>query len=219
MMVLTMAGKPGNTNARKHGVYSGTHVNLHRFTGLDKRSRPYLMASEIMQALGGEETLSPQRRKLVDLLTRATLLLDSADQWLFSQQSIVQEDSRSLLPAIRERQSIADHVVKLLDKLGLERVVKPIDLASYYADAKPVDAQPDEPVVNVEAARQPDVDADESDVEAEADADDADGDADDLDPEPVVSEVVSQPVRRTHASPAKPVDLIDFDPSVGKEPA
>jgi hypothetical protein len=108
-------------------------------------------------------------------------------------------------------------VVKLLDKLGLERVAKPIDLASYYAEAKLVDAPPaePEPVEPVEAARQPDVDADESDVEAEADADDAD----DLEPEPVVSEVVRQPVRRTHASPAKPVDLIDFDPSVGKEPA
>ena len=192
-------------------------VNLRGFN-LDRRSKPFLLATEIMNALGGEEHLSPQKRRLVDLLTRANLLLDAADAWLFEQQSIISADGHSLLPVIKERQAIAEHVTRLLDKLGLERVAKPIDLASYYADAKPVEAPPDEPVVNVEAARQPDVDADESDVEAEADADDAD-DADDLEPEPVVSEVVRQPVRRTHASPAKPVDLIDFDPSVGKEPA
>ncbi len=154
-------------------------VNLRGFN-LDRRSKPFLLATEVMNALGGAEHLSPQKRRLVELLTRANLLLDAADAWLFEQQSIISADGHSLLPVIKERQAIAEHVARLLDKLGLERVAKPIDLASYYADAKPVEAQPDEPVV---------------------------------------SEVVRQPVRRTHASPAKPVDLIDFDPSVGKEPA
>jgi hypothetical protein len=97
------------------GVVAGEIDRLRHALQAELVEELHHMASEIMQALGGEETLSPQRRKLVDLLTRATLLLDSADQWLFSQQSIVQEDSRSLLPAIRERQSIAEHALAASD--------------------------------------------------------------------------------------------------------
>src|SRR5262249_7275843 len=152
---------------------------------------------ELIAALGGEAQLSPQRRKLIDMAARASLLLDHIDAWLFQQRSLVNARAKTLLPVLVQRQAIADHLTRLLDKLGLDRVVKPIDLASYYADAKPVDAQPADPLETVEAARQPDVDADKSDIEAQPDADDADDDANDLEPEPVVSEVVRQPVRRT----------------------
>src|SRR5262245_29803577 len=175
-------------------------IKLRGFSAIDRRTAAaratLAFKHELIAALGGEAGLSPQRRKLIDLASRASLLLDHIDAWLFQQRSLVNARAKTLLPVLVQRQALADHLTRLLDKLGLDRVVKPIDLASYYADAKPVDAQPDEPVVNVEAARQPDVDANESDVEAEADADAADG-ANDLEPEPVVSEAVRRPVRRT----------------------
>ena len=183
----------------RHGLTAPmVKVKLAGFGAIDRRTaaarETLAFKNELIAALGGEAGLSPQRRKLIDLASRASLLLDHVDAWLCQQRSLVNARAKTLLPVLVQRQAIADHLTRLLDKLGLDRVVKPIDLASYYADAKPVDAQLDEPVVNVEAARQPDMDADESDVEADADADD---DADDLEPEPVVSEVVRQPVRRT----------------------
>src|SRR5215813_14596090 len=179
----------------RHGLNAPmARIKLRGFSAIDRRTAAaratLAFKHELIAALGGEAGLSPQRRKLIDLAARASLLLDHVDAWLCQQRSLVNARAKTLLPVLVQRQAIADHLTRLLDKLGLDRMVKPIDLASYYADAKPVDAQPDEPVVNVEAARQPDVDADASDGEAGADADD-------LEPEPVVSEVVRQPVRRT----------------------
>ncbi len=77
---------------------------------------------EIVAALGGEEELSPQRRKLVELAARASLLLDAVDRWIFEQPSPVNARAKAILPVLTQRQSIAEHLAKLLDKLGLDRV-------------------------------------------------------------------------------------------------
>src|SRR5262249_9157220 len=60
------------THGLSPAVRNRVHLNLKGFS-LDGRSKPVLLANEIMNALGGEEHLSPQKRKLVDLLTRANL--------------------------------------------------------------------------------------------------------------------------------------------------
>jgi hypothetical protein len=78
--------------------------------------------SELVAALGGEADLSPQRRKLVDMAARASLLLDHADAWLFQQRSLVNARTKSLLPVLIQRQALAEHLGRLLDKLGLDRV-------------------------------------------------------------------------------------------------
>ena len=66
--------------------------------------------------------MSPQRRKLIDLAARASLLLDHIDAWLFQQRSLVNARAKTLLPVLVQRQAIADHLTRLLDKLGLDRV-------------------------------------------------------------------------------------------------
>src|SRR5262249_37641430 len=52
---------------------------------------------------------------------RASLLLDHVDAWLFQQQSPCRTRAKTLLRVLVERQAIADHLTRLLDKLGLDR--------------------------------------------------------------------------------------------------
>ncbi len=117
-------------------------VKLRGFRALDSRTRPARQAlafkSDLLAALGGEADLSPQRRKLVDLAARATLLLDHIDAWLVGQRSLINARTRTLLPVVIQRQALADHLVRLLDKLGLDRVPQKVtDLATYVREKYP----------------------------------------------------------------------------------
>jgi hypothetical protein len=61
----------------------------------------------------------------------------SIDGWLVQQPSLVDRRKRALLPVVRERQSLADALVRYLSVLGLERKAKDVtDLASYLAAKK-----------------------------------------------------------------------------------
>jgi hypothetical protein len=59
---------------------------------------------------------------LIDLTARASALLDHVDAWLFQQRSLVNARAKTLLPVLVQRQAIADHLTRLLDKLGLDRI-------------------------------------------------------------------------------------------------
>jgi len=72
---------------------------------------------ELASACGGEANLTPQQRKLIDLTARASLLLDSVDNWLFQQRSLVNARAKTLLPILVQRQALAEHLTRLLDKL------------------------------------------------------------------------------------------------------
>ncbi len=91
--------------------------------------------SDLIEDLGGAETISTQQAALVDLAVKSKLLLDSIDTWLLTQPSLVNARKRSLLPAVRERQSLADGLARYLQALGLERRAKAApDLKSYLAE-------------------------------------------------------------------------------------
>src|SRR5260370_28629114 len=111
----------------RHGLNrTVARVKLRGFRSIDRRTAAAreVMAfqRELASALGGDTALSPQRRKLVDMAARAALFLDHLDGWLTEQKSLVNHRTRSVLPALVQRQSIADHLARLLDKLGLDRV-------------------------------------------------------------------------------------------------
>ncbi len=110
----------------RHGLNAvKARVALRGFAAVDMRTvaaREMLgFRDELVAALGGDAELSPQRRKLVDLTTRASLYLDHLDAWLAGQQTLINRRSRSVLPVLLQRQSIAEHLAKLLDRLGLDR--------------------------------------------------------------------------------------------------
>ena len=128
--------KPTRANSR-HGLNAvKTRVALRGMAAIDMRTvaaREMLaFRNELVAALGGDTELSPQRRKLVDLASRAALYLDHLDAWLAEQHSLINRRSRSVLPVLLQRQTLADHLARLLDKLGLDRVPQKVsDLASY----------------------------------------------------------------------------------------
>jgi hypothetical protein len=111
----------------RHGLNAvKARVALRGFAAVDMRTvaaREMLaFRDELVAALGGDIQLSPQRRKLVDLAARASLYLDHLDAWLAEQQTLINRRSRSVLPVLLQRQTLADHLARLLDKLGLDRV-------------------------------------------------------------------------------------------------
>ena len=82
---------------------------------------------DLIQDLGGREAISTQQEALVDLCVKSKLILDSIDAWLLVQPSLVNARKRSLLPAVRERQQLADGLARYLNQLGLERKTKTLD--------------------------------------------------------------------------------------------
>lgn len=111
-----------------------SRVTLRGLDAIDQRTAPAraLVAwrAELVAALGGEAQISPQRRKLVEMTTRAALLLDHIDAWLFEQRTLVVR--RALVPALVQRQALADHLARLLDKLGLDRVPAKLPALDVY---------------------------------------------------------------------------------------
>src|SRR5262249_4819497 len=115
----------------RHGLTAPmVRVKLAGFSAIDRRTvaaRDTLaFKRELTAALGGEADLPPQRQKLIDMAARAALLLDHVDAWLFQQRSLVNARAKTLLPVLVQRQALADHLTRLLDKLGLDRVAQKI---------------------------------------------------------------------------------------------
>ena len=128
--------KPARANSR-HGLNAvKARVALRGMAAIDMRTvaarEMVAFRDELVSALGGDTQLSPQRRKLVDLAARAALYLDHLDAWLAGQHTLINRRSRSVLPVLLQRQTLADHLARLLDKLGLDRVPQKVaDLSSY----------------------------------------------------------------------------------------
>jgi hypothetical protein len=124
----------------RHGLNAlKSRVALRGFAAVDMRSgaaRSMLaFRDELIAALGGAAVISPQRRKLIDLAARTSLYLDHVDAWLAEQQTLINRRSRAVLPILIQRQTIAEHLARLLDKIGLDRVpAKVADLDRYIAD-------------------------------------------------------------------------------------
>src|SRR5437870_11731506 len=135
----------------RHGLNAAkARVKLRGLAAIDMRTvaaRDMIaFRDDLVSALGGESELSPQRRKLVDLAARATLYLDHIDGWLAAQHSLINHRSRSVLPVLVQRQGLADHLARLLDKLGLDRVPQRVpalhDVLAEIASQREASASP-----------------------------------------------------------------------------
>jgi len=101
--------------------------------------------AELVEDLGGHDTISTQQAAVVDLAVRSKLLLESIDAWLLTQPSLVNQKRRTLLPAVKERQTLADSLLRQLTALGLARISRPpLDLNAYLA-ARDQAAAPEAP--------------------------------------------------------------------------
>ena len=85
--------------------------------------------AELADDLGGVATLSTQQRAIIEQAATPRLILDSIDGWLATQPRVIDMRKRALLPVVRERQSLADALVRYLTALGLERKARdPLEL-------------------------------------------------------------------------------------------
>jgi hypothetical protein len=81
---------------------------------------------ELLEALGGVDVVSPQRRAIVDVIVRTKLYIDSLDAWLVEQPSLILKKRRAVLPVLKERQQLADSLTRQLTQVGLERRAKAV---------------------------------------------------------------------------------------------
>jgi hypothetical protein len=66
------------------------------------------------------------------------------DAWLVAQRSLVNAWTRSLVPVLTQRQALADHLARVLEKLGLDRTPKRVtDLQTYEREPGTVLVLPD----------------------------------------------------------------------------
>jgi len=123
---MSDTGQKPTQKRPRHGLYATlAAVKLKGLEGIDKRTsaaRALLQwRARLVADLGGEKAISAQRAVLVDVAVRTKAMLDHIDEWLLSRDSIINKRSRALLPIVRERQTIADSLVRVLGQLGLDR--------------------------------------------------------------------------------------------------
>ena len=130
----------------RHGLTAPmVRVKLAGFNAIDRRTaaarETLAFRRELIAAQGGDAALSPQRRRLTDMVVRAALLLDHVDAWILGQRSLVNGRTKALLPIVVQRQSLADHLAKLLDKLGLDRVPQRVPSITDYIASRTGDTE------------------------------------------------------------------------------
>jgi hypothetical protein len=135
----------GARKGNKHALTHGLTVLKHAVNGLgnrlvDKRTVTgkalAKWRADLIQDLGGD--VSTQQFAIVDLAVKSKLLLDSIDAWLLVQPSLINARKRSLLPVVRERQTLADGLAKYMSMLGLERRHKVKTLQEMLSEPEPV---------------------------------------------------------------------------------
>ncbi len=77
--------------------------------------------ADLIRDLGGLGDVSRAQLAIVEQASRAWVMLSSVDDWLARQPSLVDRRRRQLLPVLRERQQLADSLLRHLTALGLER--------------------------------------------------------------------------------------------------
>jgi hypothetical protein len=63
---------------------------------------------DLIDALGGEDAVSPQQRALVELATRTHLMVESVDRFILGMPCLVNKSKRSIFGVVTQRQQLAD---------------------------------------------------------------------------------------------------------------
>jgi hypothetical protein len=125
----------------KHGLYTlkGAIKTLGK-RALDQRTTVAKALTnwqvELVNDLGGPGAISKQQEVIVDLAVKTHLLLQSIDNWLLQQKSLINFRKKSVLPVVRERQQLVDSPSRYMAMLGLERRAKPVPALSEYLTKK-----------------------------------------------------------------------------------
>jgi hypothetical protein len=114
-------------------------VSVKGLNALDKRSAGYRALAEwrasLTKDLGGD--LSTQEAAMVELICRTKLFLDSIDLFLMEQPSLVNKKKRVAFGILATRNSMANTLASLLDRVGLQRRDPPMkSLTEFLAERK-----------------------------------------------------------------------------------
>jgi hypothetical protein len=116
---------------------------------LDRRTRVSKALDQwrdqLISDLGGPEQVSTQQLAVVTLAVQTRLLLQSIDNWLLRQPSLINARKRAVIPAITQRQSLADSLARYMMQLGLERRSKVLSLNDYLTNGKAKPSAPPSP--------------------------------------------------------------------------
>ena len=131
----------GARKGSKHALTHGLNTLKHAINGVGNRviDRRTVTGkalakwrADLVQDLGGDDSISTQQSAIIDLAVKSKLLLDSIDVWLLTQPSLINVRKRTLLPVVVQRQQLADGLVRYLQTLGLKRVAKPTQTLDDY---------------------------------------------------------------------------------------
>jgi hypothetical protein len=139
MDAATPAVSPGNGTASRHPrrARRPTHgLKVWRralaklgTTKLDQRSAVAIgvkrFMGDVVRDLGGDP--SAQQLAVLEVAARTKIMLDAVDDWLLRQPSLLVVKKRSLIPALAQRQQLADSFTRHMQALGLERKAKPVE--------------------------------------------------------------------------------------------
>lgn len=132
----------------RHGLHAlRAKVKVAGLAALDGRTATAQALLEwkrdLIADLGGDGTISAQQRALVELATRTRLYVDHLDAFLMGQRSLVNGKRKAVLPVLKERQTLADSLGRILGQLGLERRPRPVTtLSEIAADLVQQEQQP-----------------------------------------------------------------------------
>jgi hypothetical protein len=80
---------------------------------------------DLINDLGGKDAISTQQETLIEMAARSKIILDSIDNWILGQPTLINSRKKTVLFVVQQRQTIADGLLRLLDKLGIQRVAPP----------------------------------------------------------------------------------------------
>ncbi len=79
--------------------------------------------SDLAKDLGGD--LSVQQETLIEMAARSKIMLDSIDNWILAQPTLINSRKKVILAVVQQRQTIADGLTRVLKELGLKRIPPP----------------------------------------------------------------------------------------------
>ena len=96
--------------------------------------------TDLIADLGGD--VSTQQSAIIELLVKSKLILDSLDVWLLTQETLINKRKKSLIPAVMQRQQLADGLARYLAQLGLDRKRPPQKSLQEILDEESEEDQP-----------------------------------------------------------------------------
>lgn len=91
--------------------------------------------ADLVNDLGGEESVSAQQRVIVDSAAKTMLLLASVDDYLL-RNSFIDRRKKSLRPIVQQRMQMADSLNRAMNILGLQKREKSIPSLQEYLESR-----------------------------------------------------------------------------------